>query len=85
MPVNQRGEGGLGFFPGKLPQQFQIACHFQKYIAADGRNPTKLSLNCRSGRDSGLSSKMSRLTSAATNQLARRFTFDVLSRNLEAE
>jgi len=33
-----RGEKKVGlmrFFPRKLPQQIQIACHFQKYIAAD--------------------------------------------------
>ena len=33
-------EGVLRIFPRKLPQQIQIICHFQKYIAAEDGNPT---------------------------------------------
>jgi len=33
-------EGILRIFSHELPQQIQITCHFQKYIAAGDRNPT---------------------------------------------
>jgi len=41
MAVHQRGEGVLRMLSRILPQQIQVACHFQKYIAAARRNPTE--------------------------------------------
>jgi hypothetical protein len=45
MPPDDFSEGVLRIFQRELPQQIQIACHFQKYIAAAARNPTNLFLH----------------------------------------
>jgi hypothetical protein len=35
MPPDDFGKGVLRISPRVFPEQIQIACHFQKYIAAD--------------------------------------------------